>query len=358
VDPHNPKGPPRYWVSKASVNLPRPTTRTRTFFTAVPVFPKGHPLYNRSRGPQGQPGQYTVSLVLGRPGVTPVFHEHVAVEALLSNGDSPCRLPDGGQTLEYTARVRNATFTARLITNAQGRISRVDVTLRAKNIAEARLLAYDAVRPLLSWWAFQHDTPVAVVMDEVKELATYTQSWWVGLEGPEATVYLPTRPEALPLTPPARALLSAYHEGIALSHPLYQIVAFFRVIEGVRADRVRQARKTRQSAMTVSGSGLPNVLPETFPTDATAVLGYDAPDMEWKQNEVLSKALGQVFEQVYQDLKGTHRNAVAHLTLDTKKPDLYSDRLEDELQAHHALPVIKYMARILLQSVVETEPKA
>ncbi len=64
--------------------------------------------------------------------------------------------------------------------------------------------------------------------------------------------------------------------------------------------------------------------------------------------------LGKKFTWVLEQMRGLLRNAVAHL--DPTGDSLIADKFEDVTKCEQALPVIKYISRVMLSNELQTDP--
>jgi hypothetical protein len=140
-------------------------------------------------------------------------------------------------------------------------------------------------------------------------------------------------------TAKVRYLLAAYREGICSTEPLYQALSLFKVVEGVyklRGQRM-DTKLTAGNSDREPGERLPEQVAVPTSTRSEAEL-VDA----------LRPYAGKKFTQVRDDFRVILRNAIAHL--DPDADPLASDNYADLERVHLALPVLKYMSRILLAS--------
>lgn len=139
----------------------------------------------------------------------------------------------------------------------------------ADDFRAARTQAYDLVLPLLSRWAFEYDMPIDIGWDEVKEIRTDTISWTVGIQGAVKQVQIPSG--RIPSKPEWRILLASFREGLNLSNPLFKLLAFYKVIEGIKRMRIHRLRESLPPGQRKS-IGMPDALTERFPIDPLEIV--------------------------------------------------------------------------------------
>jgi hypothetical protein len=207
--------------------------------------------------------------------------------------------------------------------------------LRADNFEQATGEAHDMVSPLLSWWSTKYDVGIALAGFAVREVITDSVRINVGLLG--SPRQLGETIEAFVSRPDYRHLFSAYREGLTSTNLFHQALAFYKVIEGFW--RLRDKARA-------DGTDTSRGRPERFPSDEESLGRLDP----WAL-ESLRPCLGRKFSDVVQkDLREPIRNAVAHLD-PTGKP-LTADVFSDVSQCERIIPVLKWMARNLLQSAI------
>ncbi|HVC43007.1 MAG TPA: methylamine utilization protein MauJ [Candidatus Saccharimonadales bacterium] len=299
----------------------------------VPVFPHG------DAGPvTGSPGSYEVALILGIPGMAGATTSLILDEKR-APGDS---LLVGTGTEVRLSGDEGTSLIARMIPNDQGRLAQVRMTLQADSFREAQTHAYDLIMPVLSRIAFEADTALEVTAVLLTETATRIQQGGATFIG----LAQPTPELAGPMTPEIRPFLAAYREGLSSNSVFYQALSFYKVVEGVATFSVRKARESTRAG----GPPIPDPLDtHHIPTDLSALT--DMPD--WTRH-LFSEHLGLSFREVKDQVNNPIRNAVAHLTpgLDIR----IADRLSDTQACRDILPVLRYMARVLIQDELAALP--
>lgn len=305
--------------------LLRPRVTEFNEVTVVPVF-----LGGEAGPPSGSPGDYEIVFVLGVPGVSSVTTS-IDFDGILAGGDSLLQGSGLQQTLESSdGQSRHA---ARIVPNSRGRLAQVRLTVTADSFSHADKEAFDAVMPVLSRIAFEADTPVEVTAILLTEKATQTRRLGATLVG---TVQ-PTPGLSGNTTPELRMFLAAYREGLNANSPLYQVLSFYKIIEGVakfHTNRVRAAKKRGEAAPT-------DPLAKQLPADRHDLAGMT----EWARDN-FTPYLGKSFAEIRDAVTDTIRDAVAHISpgMDLRIAD-YS---ADIRACRDVAPVLRYMARELI----------
>lgn len=318
----------------------------------MPVFRDDDDRAKIARSPGGSRGDYIVRLYLGIPGSTPLYFANVAIERLRAQADTLLRIPPGALEIGIKFIGDGVEVDLRVGRNNSGRVAFLDMTIQAEDVHNARQQAHNIARPLLSQWAFEYGLAIEFLFDEVREVATDVHSYYLGFQGQYQDFDLSrVGGPLIPSTPEIRSLLAAYREGLSLSHRLYQVLALVKVVEGIRRLRVRRLRDAGMSPPKGK-----EILVETFPNDADAIMGGPDPTGEkWAGNPWLMEAVGQSCESVCTRWTELVRNAIAHLNpFEGADRTLRTDSFEDELSAKQVFPVAKYMARKLLKATVKS----
>lgn len=320
------------------VTVPRPKTNRRSVVSIV----------SRADSPDekiveiepissGSPGVYRATFILGVPGKQ-VFHSDIDLQKFLESGESLLVEPRKrivGATLINNREKVDVFFAP----NADGVFARAQVTVNAETFQTARNTAIDLVMPILSSWSFVYDVALDVVGHAIVEEATGTINFSFGVVGQKKVFELP--PISLS-KPEYRAIFSAYREGAGALNVFYQFLCFFKVAEG--AKRIRNQRRT--NALT-SGREFREPGGEQVPAAENDI------DVEPSEQQRFSSYLGMKFTRVLDELRGVLRNALAHL--DPAK-SLVADKADDIARCEQAIPVIRYIARVMVEHELEADP--
>lgn len=324
--------------SLPTLELPRPRVAQRVEVGVVPEFPAGDPR-NEVAGPEGRRGEYVATAVLCVPGVNSVL-ESVA----LQTGDSLLAVPSG--LVRVVCPIGEEPDVPRIevhfFPNKHGRLGHAEMRYIADHFEDARRIAHDVLMPALSRWSFDHDVALQVSLLHISEVSTGTQ--WIAGVLVGAVQLLSFGEEAVRSTPECRTLLSSYREGLNAENPFLQALSFARVIEGVgrqRQVRVQQLLKEGTTPTPRPSERIPLDIAAEWPGPTDSVV-----------REAMTAYAGQKFTSVMERLRPTIRNAVAHLDPTGEEHTLVADRWEDVRTVLRAVPVLRYMARVLLEDEV------
>lgn len=288
-----------------------------------------------SSGPTGSPGTYQATFVLAVPGIN-VVQTEVNFGEVLNQGDSLFEVPPGVAELrvDLLSDDRGIIPTRMVVgINTDHRLQFVRVNVQADGFQSAGRESHDLVMPSLSRWAFQHDTPLTVSAVELLEISTEVRRWTMCILGTVKTF----GDQGGASSPDGRKLLSAYREGLNSHEPLYQALSMFRVVEGSYALRARR----RAESVAATGSFFDPG--EKIPGDVT-VIATERRDPEESWHPYRDKK----FTAVRDELKSKVRHVIAHL--DPTSDPLDADSMDAVESAQLALPVLRYMARVLLEA--------
>jgi hypothetical protein len=189
---------------------------------------------------------------------------------------------------------------------------------------------------VLSEISFRFDVALDVAGYEAVEEKTEVRWYVFGLVGKVKTFDSEFQ---LNLDPERGRLLASYREGLNSTNVFYQALSFYKVGEGVRALRKRQSRKAK------GASGNTDTPVEAFPANINEL----AIESEVAR-ELFQRYLGKPFFDALDDLKEQIRHAIAHLAnLDDV---IDHDRYDDVSRCLRAIPVLKYVARTMLENYI------
>jgi hypothetical protein len=322
----------------------RPIVTQEMKYTIVPEFPESDPRSKNGNGPSGAAGDYIVVYRLGVPGVQAV-NTDVKFGSLESTGDSLIQVHPDVTQIEVEFRLSPDVPTEHKLTlrvNREHRLSSVAFRCLAENFKDASVQAHDLVMPFLSQLAFSHEVAITTTGREIVEVATEARQLAQITVGAVKGMAL----SAWVSTPEQRRLLASYREGLSSCEPLYQALSFYKVIEGVLS-----MRGIEDAALRVRGETL-NREVERIPQDITTALH---PSDSSLQSESFAPFLGRKFTDVRDELRESLRNNISHMNFD--ELPFGADSYADVIAVQKALPVLRYMARVLLSSVVPVNNK-
>jgi hypothetical protein len=286
-------------------------------------------------GIDGVLGEYRVTAILGVPGKDPVAGTS-DLATLMESGDSSLILPSNVQMVSALDS-KYEHVTVALIPNSRHHLARLRLTFEAQNRDAAERYAYDLVEPLLSYFSHRYDVGIESIAYEVLESKSGILSYSLNLLGEDklfdADFGAFSEPEF-------RAVLAAYREGMNSFNPLYQSLCFYKVV-----DACHQLRKSKRSQAVNNGEAVIQVS-ESIPLDLE-----NSSRVNFNDASRFEPYLGKKFTWVQNHFRHTIRNAFAHLD-PTESGDSYAsgDRHSDVVMCRMAVPVLRYMARILIEA--------
>lgn len=329
-------------VKPISALVLRPDTSGRVEHVVVPVPPPGSPLAQVHRSPEGSLGIYLITFVLCVPGQK-VFQDNLDFPTLRNAGDSLLYLPKGIRDIKIQVSEGQNFAEIAFRKNKKGAISHAITRVQADNFNDAESKAYEIVVPALSRLSFKFDIALDIMGFEVFEEKTKTTLYSYGLLG---------RPKLFndlanfSSEQEYRRFFSAYREALSSTNIFFQALSFYKVIEGVLAHRIRQKR----AAKTYVKGDLGFLPTEMLPKNLEDISSYN--DLAVGEFDI---HLGKEFKDIQEHYRDLVRNAIAHLSqLDSV---LDADNYKDISTCEKAVPVLKYMARQMLQNDLESLAK-
>lgn len=318
--------------SPPTVAVQRPPWSMRLTFTLVPNFPPSNPKSSIPRSPRGTGGSYRVTFVLAQPGKE-LFHAGLSYVEAMRRGDSLLLLPPGVRGVKVELFSDTGRVEVIFSVNSRGALATGQVRLIASNFAEAEKAASNLMLPLLSWWSYRYDIAIDLAGYEVVEENTDVMRYVFGLLGQEKTMRFSEEDSMVASTPQYRALFASYREGSNATNPFYQFLCYYRVTEGARKLRAQR----RQTALAAGQKYFEpsEVVPGDLKTHSDV-------------QEFFNPYLGRKFTWVLDQFRSVVRNAVAHL--DPEADSLVADKFEDVAGCEKAIPVVKYIARVMLSN--------
>jgi Methylamine utilization protein MauJ len=326
------------------IQIERPETNERHQFISVPEFAPDDPRSLIPRSPQGTAGFYRVMFALGIPGKE-LFFDDQDLNILRNSGISLLLMPPGAafanvKLIEASNERERETVEVQLA-SGDGRVANAQIRVHASSFTEAEHYAFDLVMPILSRLSFEYDVALDVKFYEVVEEQTDVYKWTFGIVG--KTKLLGTNLRGLS-KPEFRMVFAAYREAANATNPFYQLLCFYKVIEGVK-----KLRAKRKEALLTAGSEYREPPDERMPTSDA-----DLNIVSSLHREFFQPYLGQKFTRVLDQFRNLLRNAVAHL--DPMGDSLIIDDFEDVAQCERTVPVIKYICRVMLQNELQADP--
>lgn len=327
--------------SRLTIELPEHAGRFQ--FMAVPEFPPDDPRSKIESSLDGGSGRYQALFVLGVPGAA-VYHHDLNLATLVDSGDSLLAVPEhlrpkgNDPFIVLNLLIEGRDCAVRLFLNNQGRIAYAHIGLETMRFADAERAGYDIVSSVLSYLSYQYDVAIEIAGYQIIEERTGIRRWVFGLAGMTKTAELPGA--GYHVEGSHRRLLASYREGMNATNVFYKVLAFYKVIEGVRAlrrSRIKKAKKEKKKIPISPSEEFPKKkeeLYQIFPPERNGVEPY----------------LGKRFTTVCDELRNIIRNAVAHL--DPDRFVLDNDRYDDVMLCERAVPTVRYMARMMLANEI------
>lgn len=338
--PNPTAGPGKGTARRAKITLERPETNARESLTAVPEFGPGTPESLVIRTPIGQPGTYLITYVLSIPGQD-VYRSTLDITKIMESGNSLLGVPPGWQGYNFYLTTDFGVIPIGFRANKNSFLSQAQIRVSGQSLLDAERLGHDLVYPLLSLLSFHHDASLDVAGYEVCEEATEVRKYVFGLAGKVKSMDLTTIPRTS--KPEFRIVFSAYRDGLNATNPFYQVLSFYRVIEGVRGLR----RKRKERAEGVKEQWRAPI--ERMPSNVDDL----PPNSPWVL-DLFKPYLGKKFTSVLDEFRGLFRNALAHLN--PEQDVLLTDRFDDISSCEKVVPVLKYIARQMLLEELRYDP--
>lgn len=327
---HNPR-------TKATISeqLERPDTNSRLSVVVVPGVIGTDQTSVLAMTPKGSPGRYRTSFVLCIPGQNS-FLDHLDMTQIMQSGDS---LLQASADYEMTLRNENGPWTVHFTRNAKGRVSTFWVEYEAQSFAEAEQWSYNQVAPILSYWSYYYNLPIDILGYEILEEQTKSRKWVFGVLGNSRSFDL--KKGTLPGIE-YRRLLAAYREAMSSTNVFYQVLSFYKVIEGIRTLRIKRREQAK-----AKGEVLRN------PTEQ---IPADLDSLSINNKFVLEQFrpyLGKKFSVVIDQSSRIIRNAIAHLDPTGQDDVLDADNFADIQTCEKIIPVLHFIARQMLSNEIE-----
>jgi hypothetical protein len=209
-------------------------------------------------GPQGVPGQYRVTFVLGRPGFNLLPEaQHSFANGL--RGDShlaitkPAFSPPGNpdaDRIKIAGTTEEGSFVFLGYPNDKGFLGKLESEpFQANSFNDAELRAYRAIAPSLSNWSAHLDIPLHVLQVESTEIRTENRQ--TSIVTPHMEVPFAVMPTAN-LIPEFRGYASLYREALSSNSSVYQFLCLFKMIEGMLKRRARLGVEARKVGTTIT----------------------------------------------------------------------------------------------------------
>jgi len=317
----------------------RPDYNVREGWIVVPKFPPSDPRYGKT-SPEGDAGVYQITFVLGIPGKN-VFRDHVAMGQTHLDGDSLLLFPNKVETFEVRFDERGSTIGHIMLGhNSDRRLSTATMRIQANSLIKAEETAYDMTAGFLSYLSYDSDVAVEITGYEIVEESTDTRKAVFGMLGKMKIFTIDDAIGSLVSHNSYRHLFAAYREGMNATNVFYQALNFSKVIEGCRKLRERKNTEAKNSGRR----------PFT-PSLAMPAQLDEIPIVLDSIRESFRPFLGRKFSSIVDHFRPLMRNAIAHL--DPTQDVLDIDRFQDIQACERAIPILRYIARVLIRSEID-----
>ena len=230
--------------------------------------------------------------------------------------------------LPTVRKVEGAKLPTYLFPDPSGALALVTTLGPAKPEENSIEVAYNVVVPILDELSVEYDQPLPIAHSLV-----------IGIPSGIITIDVPKHPKvrviapASPIQPKCpypelQDAVALYREGISSNNPFHQFLTLWKVYENATRIRGEWRRQHKQRDIKTHQE----IFPDLFAFETVK---------------------GQTFEQVKQGLNDAYRNAIAHGDISEGKPRtgaIVSDYVEVWIQ----VPILRYMARIVLENVRAT----
>lgn len=330
-------------VRETSAQVELPETNSRESFTIVPSFHAESPKAKIPRSHTGSSGIYAVTFVLAIPGKE-IYRSDLDMERIMNSGDS-LLLVRKGICLEITISdpmQRHAEF--RVWPNDDGSLAKAQIRLNANNISDAETRAYDLIMAFLSYLSYHHDVALDITAYEILEERTDVRKYSVGVQGKRKAFDSNTLNALQVVKPEYVTAFAAYREALNSTSPFYQLLCFYKVIEGVKKIRDKRREEVLKRGKEYRDPS------ERIPSKLT-----DIPVSDAAGRNLFRPYLGKKFTRVIDtELRPLFRHAIAHL--DPRGHSLVIDRFHHITECEAAMPVIKFIARQMLRNEIKADP--
>jgi len=319
---------------RPTIEFPRPETNSRMDFTGVPEYPKNNPLSFVPRSPLGGNSIYEVNFIFSIPGVD-TFRESVDFETFPNTGKSLLHLPFGEQLI---VKIEHETESVDIMfrSNKDNLLSDALLRVQCDSFEVAQRFAHERISMILSHWSFLFDVAIDIAGYKIKEEATQTVKFSLGFVG---KVKVFTDDTGFESHTEYRRLFAAYREALNSSNIFYKALSFFKVAEGILVLRKREGRKNKTLVKGVE----PFEPQEKFPASLDLL-----PVQDELTHDAFEPYLNKDFSEALNNLREFIRNAIAHLG--DFESVLDADRFDDIKTCNGAIPVLKYIARSMLEN--------
>lgn len=311
-----------------------------------------------------KPGPYRVQLMLGRPGF-PTHKEYNHSFIGSNDGGSHLkvvkplaeRMPDDpDHMLWWTAYIDKAGKRVDVQfkgeANAEGFLARFSTSLEASNPNDAASIAHASLAPLLSALSASSDLPLFVETIDAVDVANGNAMLRIVNPFPEQTFNIGQLPL---LSEDYCHYASLYREALQSNSPFYRFLCLYKIVEGLHKRRGRLTIEAKKQGTYEQRRPL---IPERIPTEkAEQVQLLEAvysiqPGKAWDEMFIgqtfPQESHGKSIKEVRDSLLEKVRDTIAHAVMLDNEPGLSVDDLEDHWKVNKWLPLVRFLARLML----------
>ncbi|MGA9129993.1 MAG: methylamine utilization protein MauJ [Terracidiphilus sp.] len=303
--------------------------------------------------PQGLPGQYKVSFVMGKPEHSEIPEREIKFAEFM-RGDSHLAIlapafpaPGDAIKIHLALRVGSESLVVEGTANEEGYLSKLETQpFFAQNRNDAQSKAVRIVHGLLSEYSVQLDIPLQADLIEVTEISTANRS---------LTLVAPflgggTSAPIVDYDQEFANLCALYREGMLSKSPVYRYLCFYKILEASRKRRERLGRKHKKAYQPIRHG---EIIPASVSDQITWLTAIFIGPRQWPE-----LMLGQIFPPETHGKKITAlfdgnlrrlRDRIAHGILDSGQYLLVDD--PDEVrEIGRWLPFLRCAVRRILKN--------
>lgn len=317
-----------------------------------------------------KPGTYKVQLMLGRPSYpTNSEYNHSFIGPNAGNSHLRVFKPNAERTpgdpdhmiwwsqyVEKSGTRVDVKFTAE--GNADGFLAKFSTTLDAENVNHAVSMAHASLAPLLSGLSACADVPLFIESIDAVELATGNAMLRVTAPFPEQFFNFGPIPR---LSDEYCHYASLYSEVMESNSPFYRFLCLFKIVEGLHKRRGRLTLEAKQRGETKSRPVIRERVPFTKEEQVKllravySIRGDEPWDDMFIGQTFPPESHGKSITQIRQDILEKIRDSIAHALMDDGEPGLSVSDLSDQWKVNKWLPMLRFVARLMLTNEFPTE---
>ena len=310
-------------------------------------------------GPHGLPGLYSVVFTFSRPGYSELPEYKLSFERGLEGDSHLAIVPPAFSRPDLTSDTQvkidcttaEGLFVCFGIPNKKGFLGKVRFEpFQAESFTDAHAKAMRALAAGLSHMTLFLDIPLHIQQVDIRELRTENQELSYIIWPREAPlVAMPV----LPLPVDFRNYASLYREALNSNSAPYQLLCYFKIIEGLRARRNRravEARKRGEVPPSLPRIKLPKNRSEQLAwLKSLFPVGYEWDDLTIGSVFIPGVAGRNAEDVVRNELRGL-RLKIAHAVLDSGEPGVELDQGLDAREIEKWLPLARCLCRAYLRA--------